>query len=72
MQEGAVIVGGTQREDYHPSERELWYVIAARNASNVSITGPGEINGQAHSFVLEYREEKVSKIVSKISSEIVD
>ncbi|XP_021860324.1 uncharacterized protein [Spinacia oleracea] len=57
VEEGAVILGGTQLEDY-PKESEKWYVVLAEQVDNVGITGGGEINGQGLEFVKRFDEKK--------------
>ncbi|KAL6506022.1 hypothetical protein OROHE_022741 [Orobanche hederae] len=53
----ATILGGTRLTDY-PEKQEKWYVVVAENASDVGITGGGEINGQGLAFVTRFDERK--------------
>ncbi|KAG6411468.1 hypothetical protein SASPL_129550 [Salvia splendens] len=53
----ATILGGTRLQDY-PEKQEKWYVVLAENASDVGITGGGEINGQGLEFVTRFDERK--------------
>ncbi|GER25902.1 pectin lyase-like superfamily protein [Striga asiatica] len=54
---GAAILGGTRMADY-PERQERWYVVVADGATDVGITGGGEINGQGLSFVTRFDERK--------------
>lgn len=53
----ATILGGTRLNDY-TGKQENWYVVVAKNAENVGITGGGEINGQGLKFVKRFDERK--------------
>ncbi|CAD7695200.1 unnamed protein product [Ostreobium quekettii] len=52
VERGATILGSARREDY-PDSRDRWYVILAENVTGVTISGGGEINGQARAFVAD-------------------
>lgn len=51
------MLGGTKEGDY-PREQPRWYVVVAEDASDVGITGGGEINGQAGAFVQRWDKRK--------------
>ncbi|PSS15645.1 Polygalacturonaseprecursor [Actinidia chinensis var. chinensis] len=57
IQRGAKVLGGTRLEDY-PKEERRWYVVVAEDATEVGITGGGEINGQGLEFVQRFDERK--------------
>ncbi|XP_047315959.1 probable polygalacturonase [Impatiens glandulifera] len=57
VQEGARILGGTRIQDY-PADQSRWYVVLAEDATDVEITGGGEINGQGLKFVNRFDERK--------------
>lgn len=50
VEKGARILGGAEEGDY-PADARRWYVVLAENATDVGITGGGEINGQGWKFV---------------------
>ncbi|MHC4074291.1 MAG: hypothetical protein ACYTGS_20080, partial [Planctomycetota bacterium] len=52
VEKGAVLLGSSNEEDYGPYADAL---INAVDAPNISITGGGEINGNASSFIKELR-----------------
>ncbi|EFJ22654.1 hypothetical protein SELMODRAFT_105243 [Selaginella moellendorffii] len=54
---GAIILGSSRQEDY-PRERSRWYVLAAENAVNVSVTGGGIIDGRGLEFVSRFWSRK--------------
>lgn len=57
IEEDAVLLGGTEIEDY-PKESSRWYVVMAENAIDVGITGGGVIDGQGLKFVVKKNEKK--------------
>jgi len=52
LEKGAVLLGSSNEEDYGPCADAL---VNAVDAPNVSVTGGGEINGNASSFMKELR-----------------
>ena len=54
VEKGATLLGSTDEDDYGPYADAL---INAVNAPNISITGQGEINGNAAAFIKELRSE---------------
>ncbi|XXG56557.1 hypothetical protein AAC387_Pa03g3940 [Persea americana] len=57
VEKGARILGGAKERDY-PAEGRRWYVVLAENATDVGITGGGEINGQGWKFVKRMNPRK--------------
>ncbi|KAG9450267.1 hypothetical protein H6P81_010232 [Aristolochia fimbriata] len=57
VEEGATILGAAE-EDRYPSDRLRWYAVVAENATDVGITGRGQINGQSSAFVEEFDPRK--------------
>ncbi|KAJ0099882.1 hypothetical protein Patl1_20613 [Pistacia atlantica] len=57
IEEDAILLGGTEIEDY-PKDSSRWYVVLAENACDVGITGGGVIDGQGLKFVVKENEKK--------------
>lgn len=55
LENGAVLLGSTKREDYKPSN-----LIRAKNAKNVAITGDGTIDGQGYLMWVPTKKQSAS------------